>query len=1332
MQKTRLRVSITGGATMIGIAAVVAAVAFLPARRPSVVSLARCPVVQEETAKTNDDTRGVMDGLRKVGRALQRYTAKIGRQAAMTPASAVTLQRLACERKQLLQRAMTADPAAARDALLPETVRQTVARVVTDATETPVTLNGVLEYTQQEFLADDTSPLIATLQTAAGAKRLFFAAGVPEPEPGSNVTIEGSELDSLVLVTKVVGATAPGVATRTSRVQGVRPGTMSMASVNGTVDREEHRVLVILGYYTDQTPPPKPTVTDVETAMFDTGAGSVRHFYEENSYGKVRIVGDVRGWYELPTPTFGLYEPAENAMVRQALGVVRQNDPSIDFRQYQHFMLISTYGYSTMPDGFSSLGMTSFSTPDGVVNASRSVVRATVMNLPRPTPINLYILAHELGHGFGNHHAGLLSCATAAIAPDCRVWEYGDHFDVMGGAYETGNGQHFNAPHKDFMGWFTSAQIETVTTSGTFTLEPLETSTAGLKAIKIPRGISDYLYVEYRQPLGYDATLDDPDVFNGALIHILDWGTRAKPALVDPSPPSYIRLNTLHLGESLTDPATGTVLRVTERSADSITVDVTVGSVDFPPAVGISTPVFGRTYSGIIPVKVDAVDPSGVERVEFFRDDVSATEPFAVDSAAPYEASIDGTKEVHSKQIRIFAKAYDPTGHVNTSPEVFFAVSNVETVPPTAGIVGPVDGSVVGNPVTLEAAADDNQGVAQVKFYLDCRRADVSLCSGTVQGYPYLVTQTLTTGMHTIRVRVRDYSGNEVVTPAATFTVDGSVPAVSLPQPASQSSISGSIDVSAVATDDTGVARVDFYRDDGVKIGTALSSPYTIVWDTTALTNGPHTLFATALDQAGKTATTPLRTVVVDNTVPTASLDQPLVGADVSGRAVRLAASASSAFSRISAVEFYRDNEVLIGRAGVLPYAVYWDTTSVSEGSHRLYVKAFSGSGMSTATEPQTVTVTNVIPDRTAPAVTVTAPADNATVQGAAVQVRVRATDPSGIASLELRSDGTELLGSTDSSDLAVSWDSTRVQNGRHTLLATAQDTAGNSASVAVTINVKNPLLPPALTVEVTRPEESATVSGSKIPINIAVSGTVDRVELFLDGGLLLGSSSTAPYALSWDTTSAANGEHTIFAKAYRGDQVATSVLRHVSVMNQVPQPSVEVNVPRSGTVVSGSAVPVEAVVNDVQPERVEFYRDGKLLGKDTEFPFVVPWDSRTATNGSHTLTVKVWTNGEIAMEKTIRVKVQNQLVVSFQRPKNASRVKGIVQVTPTILGGSSTKSVALQLDGRKQLATRRTKPFTVAWNTKRVQNGTHTLKVTAIDASGRKASAVITVRVAN
>ncbi len=400
MQKTRIRVSITGVSTAIGIAAAVAVVAFLPARQPSIVSLVRCPVVQEETAKTNDDTRGVAVSLGKVSRVLQRYATKISRQAALTPASANTLQRLACERKQLLQRAMIADPAAVHEALLSQTTRQAVARVVTDGAETPVRLNGVLEYTQPEFLAVDASPLIATLQTAAGAKRLFFAAGEPEPEPGSNVTIEGSELDSRVLVTKVVGATAPAAATNTFRTQGARPGVMSAESVNGTVDTEEHRVLVILGYYPGQTPPPTPTVADVETAMFGTGAGSVRHFYGENSYGQVRIVGDVRGWYELPTPTWGLYEPAENPMVRQALGAVRQNDPTIDFRQYQHFMLISTYGYSTMPDGFSSLGMTPFSTPDGVINASRSVIRATVMNLPRPTPLNLYMLAHELGHGF--------------------------------------------------------------------------------------------------------------------------------------------------------------------------------------------------------------------------------------------------------------------------------------------------------------------------------------------------------------------------------------------------------------------------------------------------------------------------------------------------------------------------------------------------------------------------------------------------------------------------------------------------------------------------------------------------------------------------------------------------------------------------------------------------------------------------------------------------------------------------------------------------------------------------------------------------------------------
>jgi hypothetical protein len=80
--------------------------------------------------------------------------------------------------------------------------------------------------------------------------------------------------------------------------------------------------------------------------------------------------------------------------------------------------------------------------------------------------------------------------------------------------------------------------------------------------------------------------------------------------------------------------------------------------------------------------------------------------------------------------------------------------------------------------------------------------------------------------------------------------------------------VSGTVTVSAGASDDTTIASVQFLLD-GAPLGPALTGPpYSTSWTTTAATNGPHTLSARASDSSGNTATSPGVSVTVSNTGP--------------------------------------------------------------------------------------------------------------------------------------------------------------------------------------------------------------------------------------------------------------------------------------------------------------------------------------------------------------------------------------------------------------------------------------------------------------------------------
>lgn len=112
-------------------------------------------------------------------------------------------------------------------------------------------------------------------------------------------------------------------------------------------------------------------------------------------------------------------------------------------------------------------------------------------------------------------------------------------------------------------------------------------------------------------------------------------------------------------------------------------------------------------------------------------------------------------------------------------------------------------------------------------------------------------------------------------------TIDKDPPSVTITNPTGGSTVFGSIDVDASATDDVGVVRVEFFVD-GSLVNTDTTAPFGFVLDTTSLTDGSHTILARAFDGEGKTGTDTI-TVNVNNTnpplqSPTSKIQDPVIG----------------------------------------------------------------------------------------------------------------------------------------------------------------------------------------------------------------------------------------------------------------------------------------------------------------------------------------------------------------------------------------------------------------------------------------------------------------------
>jgi hypothetical protein len=204
----------------------------------------------------------------------------------------------------------------------------------------------------------------------------------------------------------------------------------------------------------------------------------------------------------------------------------------------------------------------------------------------------------------------------------------------------------------------------------------------------------------------------------------------------------------------------------------------------------------------------------------------------------------------------------------------------------------------------------------------------------------------------------------------------------------------------------------------------------------------------------------------------------------------------------------------------VATVGTYSATAPLSTGYWVMQMAAFRATGSSSS-------------DTIPPTVAVTAPAASTTVSGT-VTVTATASDNVAVAGVQFKLDGTNLGAEvTGASPYSISWNTTGVANGSHSLTAVARDTANLlTTSVAVPVSVSNSdPIPP--TVAITAPAAGATVSGTVTVAatasdNVAVAGMQFRVD-----GVNIGSEVTAaPYSISWNTTAIADGPHALTAVA--------------------------------------------------------------------------------------------------------------------------------------------------------------------------------------------------------
>jgi hypothetical protein len=272
--------------------------------------------------------------------------------------------------------------------------------------------------------------------------------------------------------------------------------------------------VTILCRFADSPATPKPR--SYFEGLMGAAAPGLDHYWREVSYGAVDLTGSrVVGWYDLPQPrSHYVYAPSGSTI------------PQLDFQRSVEDCTAAADRDIHLPD-FVGINLMFNDDLDccswgGAATLTRDGQPRTYGTtwIPPWGFAHQYVVAHEMGHGFGLPHSSGPYDST-----------YDSDWDVMSGggrcapAHPTYGcvGVHTIAYHKDLLGWIAPARKLSLAADAvaTVVLERLAQPGSGgvlLAEVPLPGSTTRSYAIEARRAVGYDAEVPG----EGVVIHQVD------------------------------------------------------------------------------------------------------------------------------------------------------------------------------------------------------------------------------------------------------------------------------------------------------------------------------------------------------------------------------------------------------------------------------------------------------------------------------------------------------------------------------------------------------------------------------------------------------------------------------------------------------------------------------------------------------------------------------------------------------------------------------------------------------------------------------------------
>jgi hypothetical protein len=626
--------------------------------------------------------------------------------------------------------------------------------------------------------------------------------------------------------------------------------------------------------------------------------------------------------------------------------------------------------------------------------------------------------------------------------------------------------------------------------------------------------------------------------------------------------------------------------------------------------------------------------------------------------------------------------------------------------PPTVSITSPANGAsfAAPGPVTITANAATSSGsIARVDFY----RGGTTLV-GSATAAPYkVVWANVLAGAYSLTAKATSSAGLSATSAAVNITVSAAPPpppvemvnqaplvAITAPDTSAPGACGPfaagvSLQLAADAVDPDGfITRVEFFQG-GTLIGTVGNpNKYADTRDAFRLNwtpaGGSYTITAVAYDNKGA-STTSAPLLISVSAPPSVALVSPANGASVTvNSSVPVTASATAAGgASIARVDFAVGGSFL-GTATAPPYPVTW--RPVATGNYSLAATAIDSTGASATSAPVIVTV-NAAPPPPPPTVTLTAPAAGASLPVNQPVTLAASASSSGstIARVDFFASGS-LVGMATAAPYIASW--TPATTGTFALTARATDALGVStvsAPVGVTVAAPPPPPPPPPpTVSLIGPAAGSTFSSAgsvtfTASVAPASSGAaIAQVAYYRDGAALIGTSNTAPYAVTWAGPAAGSHNVTAVATDVLGAS-ATSAPVSVTIVDSAP-PTVRIGSPMSGASYAAPANVTLAALASAGPgaaiAKVDFYQGSALIGTATSAPYQVSWNG--VAPGSYAVTAVATDSFGVQASSEVVTVIVAQMSVAITSPADAAVLNGDSASVQGTFAGDANSGLAV------------------------------------------------------